>query len=298
VDTKSELFERMPIPRALAAMGVESDAVCVLGGFTGSRIKTMLAQEGVVARIIASTAETRINVAVSDTEMTARGAMCEINTPLFDEGLRAKKSEDSVGRSARETAEILAKVRLLITRLMKKNEDEGHRSAVVFAGSIPSDMPRDTYAALIRFCADAGAITVCDCDGDALRHALGARPDFIKPNLEELSTLTERHLPPDQIPGAALELSVTTGSRTAVLTTAGADGAYLCRDRQSYFAPAVRPSRIRTLKGAGDTFLAAFLYCLLEKEYGEEAAMAAAARAASKKIAAADGKYPDLSGVV
>jgi len=280
------------VSRALRALGAESDAVCILGGFTGYKIRSMLSDEGVSVRVIATTAETRLNISA----VTPDGRQCEINNPPIRTAAEGEeKNSSSAGiRPAEETAQLLSKVKLLTRRLIEKNAAEGERSIVILAGSIPPDMPKNTYAELIRQCRADGAITVCDCDGDALRHALAAHPDFIKPNMEELSALTERRLNREMIPQAAQEIAVSTGGDTAVIATAGAGGAYLCRSREVIFAPSQKVERIRTLKAAGDTFLAAFLYYLYSENYSEEAALAAASRCAAKKIATPGGAYPSL----
>lgn len=315
------------VSRALRALGEDSDAICILGGFTGAKVKNMLSEEGVRVRAISTTAETRLNISI----VTPDGQQCEINNPpgaaenvgeaetaepvsssVFTEhssstgtGIsvskrvdvavepkRPEKREDSIIRPAEETAQLLAKVRLLLRRLIEQNGDEP--TAVILSGSIPPDMPKTAYAGMIELCRSLGAVTVCDCDGDALRYALGAHPDYIKPNMDELTCLTERRLTPDQVASAAAEISVTTGGDTAVLATVGENGAYLCRGREHYSAPGARVERVRTLKGAGDTFLAAFLAGHYNQGMKERAALKYAAAAAAKKIATPGGAYPDL----
>ena len=283
------------VSRALCAMGKESDAICILGGFTGSKIRSMLSAEGVSVRVIATTAETRLNISA----VTPDGRQCEINNPPIrtagsDESREGKNSSSAGIRPAEETAQLIQKTRLLIRRLIEKNAAEGERSVVILAGSIPPDMPKNTYADLIRLCRENGAITVCDCDGDALRHAVAAHPDMIKPNQDELAALTERRLTKEMIPQAAQEICVSTGGETTVLATAGSTGAYICHSREAIFSPSVKVERIRTLKGAGDTFLAAYLHHLYDRGASEDAALTAAAKIAAKKIATPGGAYPEL----
>ena len=281
------------VSRALRALGKESDAVCILGGFTGSKIRSMLMEEGVSVRVIATTAETRLNISV----VTHDGRQCEINNPPI-----RTAGEDEDGKSARggirpasETGQLLSKTRILLRKLIERNTAEGERSVVILAGSIPPDMPKNTYAELIEICREKNAITVVDCDGDALRHALSAHPDYIKPNMDELAALTGRRLTREMLPQAAQEICVSTGGITQVLATAGPHGAYLCRSRDAIHATAVKVERVRTLKGAGDTYLAAFLHYYYNRGYSEDAALSAAARCAAKKIATAGGAYPELA---
>lgn len=315
------------VSRALRALGEDSDAICILGGFTGAKVKNMLSEEGVRVRAISTTAETRLNISI----VTPDGRQCEINNPpgaaeaapeeektasssvfteyssstgtgisvstpeeLAPETKKTEKREEARIRPAEETAQLLAKVRLLLRRLIEQNGDEP--TAVILSGSIPPDMPKTAYAGMIELCRSLGAVTVCDCDGDALRYALGARPDYIKPNMDELTGLTERRLTPEQVPAAAAEISVTTGGSTAVLATAGENGAYFCRGHEHYSAPGAKVERVRTLKGAGDTFLAAFLAGHYNRGMKERAALKYAAAAAARKIETPGGAYPDLSG--
>ena len=98
------------VSRALRAMGKESDAVCILGGFTGSKIRSMLSEEGVNVRVIATTAETRVNISA----VTPNGSQCEINNPPVrtaapEEDKDGKNSSFSGIRPAEETAQLLQK---------------------------------------------------------------------------------------------------------------------------------------------------------------------------------------------
>ena len=199
-------------------------------------------------------------------------------------------------RPAEETAEILKKVNILLRKLLDQTGAED--TVVIFAGSIPPDMPQNTYAALIRYCRERGALTVCDCDGDALRYALAAHPHYIKPNLDELTQLSERRILKDQIGVAVSEISVTTDCETTVLATAGSLGAYLVKGHDIQHVASVPVERVLTPKGAGDTFLAAYLFAKYECGMEEKKALSTAARVASKKIATEGGRYPDLTAVI
>ena len=287
------------VSRALCAVGCESDAICLLGGFTGARIRKMLTEEGVTARVIATSADTRINLSIMQQNLPGGTRQCEINNPPMRGETDEEENKNSAAsgiRPASETAEIILKVKTLIRRLVMKNEREGEKTMVILAGSIPPDIPKNIYADMIRFCRSIGALTVCDSDGEALRAAVAAHPDYIKPNFEEISSLMERRIPKEQMGASAAELSVTTGGETSVLMTAGSSGAYLARSRKTLFTPAVKVERVRTLKGAGDTFLAAFLYAL-HKNATDAAALQFAARAASVFISTDGGVYTGLSAL-
>ena len=50
------------VSRTLRALGCDSDAICILGGFTGAKVKQMLMSEGVSVRAIFSTAARQASV--------------------------------------------------------------------------------------------------------------------------------------------------------------------------------------------------------------------------------------------
>ncbi|MBR5044128.1 MAG: hypothetical protein IKX66_02160, partial [Clostridia bacterium] len=64
------------VSRALHALGADSEAVCILGGFTGAKIRSMLLDEGVSVRAIATSADTRINISLIPPDCGDSDAQC------------------------------------------------------------------------------------------------------------------------------------------------------------------------------------------------------------------------------
>ncbi|MCU6795092.1 1-phosphofructokinase family hexose kinase [Paenibacillus sp. WQ 127069] len=60
---------------------------------------------------------------------------------------------------------------------------------VCFSGSLPQGVPTDGYAQLIRIVKQAGALAFLDTSGTALLQGVGAQPDFVKPNEDEVTTV-------------------------------------------------------------------------------------------------------------
>jgi 1-phosphofructokinase family hexose kinase len=56
----------------------------------------------------------------------------------------------------------------------------------VCSGSIPPGMSNDAYQKLIKICKEKGSAAMLDCSGKALKTGVRAKPQIIKPNLEEL----------------------------------------------------------------------------------------------------------------
>jgi len=111
---------------------------------------------------------------------------------------------------------------------------------VVLSGSLPRGLPDDAYASLIRLCRAAGAASILDTSGTALRHGVAAGPDVVKPNAAEIGEL-----------GAPAEGTVVVASR-------GEDGLEALRWR------ARPPRRVEgNPTGAGDACVAALARGLL-----------------------------------
>jgi tagatose 6-phosphate kinase len=145
----------------LHALGEPVLATGLLGGATGTRIETLLAGLGVPAAFVPIAGETRRTVAVADGEDA---------TGFWEPGPLISDAEWSA---------FVARFTVLA----------GEAEVVALSGSLPPGIPIDGYATLIRLAAEAGAATVLDTSGEALRHGLAAGPDVAKPNADELHSL-------------------------------------------------------------------------------------------------------------
>ena len=136
-------------------------------------------------------------------------------------------------------------------------EGIGPGDCVVIAGSCPKDVPKSYPSELVGKVKQTGAEAVLDCDGEALRIAVNApvKPDVIKPNNEELAALTG--CSPDD-PRELARAAEGLGIPTVITTRAGEDPLLTDERGTISFSQEKRP--VVRLKGAGDTFLGAFVY--------------------------------------
>lgn len=127
---------------------------------------------------------------------------------------------------------------------------------VVFSGSLPPGVPTSVYRDWIRLVrAENGPSRpriVLDTSGKALQEGIEARPDLIKPNLEELEGLTGTPLGPREVVVQAKEL-VERGVGT-VLISLGADGA-VCANGERVIRLSVLPIQVMNPVGCGDALV-------------------------------------------
>ena len=124
----------------------------------------------------------------------------------------------------------------------------------VLAGSLPPGVPAAIYREFITTLKTNGVRTVLDSSGDALREALTAGPDFIKPNVHELEAHVGRALPTEAAVIAAARELVAGGVRLVVVSR-GADGA--CFVTADEVVTAQPPCvTVRSTVGAGDAMVA------------------------------------------
>lgn len=232
--------------------------VAAAGGATGELFRRILEDEGIwTYHFVEIEGSTRVNVSL----VAEDGSTTEVNAPGTPVGDKLAEIETGV----------LAQI--------------GPGDVVVIAGSCPKDVPKSYPAELVGKIKEKGASAVLDCDGEALRIAVNApvKPDLIKPNNEELAALTGCS-PDDR--GELIKAAESLGIDT-VVTTLGGDGSILTSSAwngKSVFFPTVKQPVVR-LKGAGDTFLGAFVYCMYVRKEPPEWCMEYASAKAGDWVA-------------
>jgi 1-phosphofructokinase len=131
---------------------------------------------------------------------------------------------------------------------------------VVTAGSVPVGAPADLHGRIVTAARAAGTRVAVDTSGEALRAAVAAGPDLVKPNVAELAELVGHPLPRlADVLAAAREL--VTGGIGTVLVSMGASGALVvdASDEGAAWHAASLPTPVRSTVGAGDSTLAGYL---------------------------------------
>jgi 1-phosphofructokinase family hexose kinase len=165
------------------------------------------------------------------------------------------------------------------TLLKVVEEQAKDASVLVIAGSLPAGMAAETVAELVSVAKAGGAEVFVDTSGPALRHAIAARPTFIKPNVDELSEYVGRPLLDiDDVIAEGRKL-VAAGIPYVVVSL-GAEGAVFISCEG---VVQTRPPKIEAVStvGAGDALVGSFVAGLsLNLSLLDSARMATAVSAA------------------
>jgi len=144
--------------RVLASLCHPVTVTGFAGGAAGNFLRRGLSETTVVDKLLAIGGETRRTVTVVD----GGGA-----TGFWEPGPRV---------TSREWARLRRRVAELAVA----------HAVVVLSGRLPAGLPIDAYADLTEIAHAAGRPAIVDSEGEALRRALDACPDVVKPNREEL----------------------------------------------------------------------------------------------------------------
>ena len=260
------------VARALKALDVPVVATGLAGGQAGLRIVERLTGEAILNDFVRIEGESRTTTAVVD---PTNASYTEIN----EWGPIVRPEELDV---------FDAKMRYL------------SRAArlVVFAGSLPRDVPDDFYAEAIRDLARRQIPSALDCDGEPLRIGVEAEPFLVTPNQAEAESLVGQEFHDDEDFLLALDGIADRGARNVIITTEGGCYALLRQDRtvHRYRVDAPRLEAVSRV-GAGDVLLAAFIAAWEEGRGHEESLREAVAAGAASVLELGAGNFDPREAV-
>ncbi len=132
----------------------------------------------------------------------------------------------------------------------------------VLAGSMHKNADINFYADLTRQLKQIGARVFIDADNEAFALSLKAKPDFIKPNKDELLRYFKKEDASEQ---ELIEMckSLTKQGIATVVLSMGGEGALFITEKEAYSAKAVDVKVLSTV-GAGDSMVGAFAYATMK----------------------------------
>lgn len=218
------------VARALTANEVPARAILPVGGTEGRQLVDLLAEAGVATLTVPISDSVRSNITIVEGD----GEVTKLNEP----GPTLLPGEVSA---------LLARIEDAATGV----------DWVVVSGSLPPGSEPSLLAEVVTRGHKAGARVAVDTSGAPLLAALGARPDLVKPNREELEEATGTTLATIGDVIAAADQLRGLGA-VAVLASLGPDGAVLVDGEVELHAE--RPvTRTDSSVGAGDAMLAGYL---------------------------------------
>lgn len=141
----------------------------------------------------------------------------------------------------------------VLSRMSCSSQKPCGSSVVILSGSLPPAVPKDFYAKAVAHFKSLGCSTVLDASGEAMKLALEAGPDLIKPNAEECEPLI------GFVPKTAEEFEKATEllrkKAAHVVISDGGAGAWF--DGEFVAAPKVD---VVDTTAAGDTLLAEYCW--------------------------------------
>lgn len=214
----------------LKALGMDTRALGFAGGFTGRELVSGLEKLVPTDFVFLEAGLTRVNIKITppgQPETALNGGGPEISLEAVD-------------------------------RLAGKFAALGAGDFLVLAGSVPGSLPAGIYARLAAM-APEGVQVAVDASGPALTASAAARPFLMKPNREELADAFGSPVDTlEDVAKYARQLQ-DLGARN-VAVTLGGDGALLVDETGGVRFRAALQGTPRSAVGAGDSFVAGFLY--------------------------------------
>ena len=240
------------VARALRSLGLEAPITGFVSGYNGRWIAESLKKEKFRTFIQRHAAgESRVCYTIVD----SRGLTTDLN-------------EEGPAVPAAAQARFLKKFAVLASRF---------KTAAV-CGRVSSGLKKGFYTSLVKQAAARGCFTVFDTSGPALAEALSAGAEGIKINRSEFEELSGAAFSPPRV--AAFFRKSSGGGLKTLIVTDGAGPSYAA---SPFGLWRVRPPllpRLKSAVGAGDSFMAGFLFGFL-KGYDFERTLKVAAGAAA-----------------
>jgi tagatose 6-phosphate kinase len=161
---------------------------------------------------------------------------------------------------------------------------------VIASGSLPTGADPGFYAKLTALVHQHGHKIFLDTGGEPLRLALGAAPDFIKPNREEAEWLIGETIDDPQSWKNAVNRLIELGAHSAIISL-GEDGfAWQAGAGQDTYHAKSSSVTMTSSVGCGDATVAAFAYAMSAGLSMEKTLRLAAACGAANCLADSPGR--------
>ena len=231
------------VSKMIKNLGGESLATGFVGGKSGAKLLEIVKNIGLKQDFITIVGETRTNIKVFD----KTNGITELN-------------ETGITLSEQDEQNICDKLANMADK----------KAIFVLSGSLPAGVEAGFYQKLTTLLKEKGAKVFLDADGEAFRLGMKAKPNYIKPNLFELTQYF--NVPEDismsEIKQLCLRL-IDEGIETVVVSM-GEKGAMFVTEDKAFYSPGLEVEVLSTV-GAGDSMIGAYVYAIEQKLPLEEA---------------------------
>lgn len=225
------------VARIVKLCGSDVKATGMVGGFNGAYLEKLLDEDNISHSFYHIKGETRSCINILD---EAYGS-----TELLEPGCEVGKEECD------------AFMQDFFPKVIEKS------SIITMSGSVPSGIPKDIYAAMIKIAMEKNHQVILDTSGELLKYGIEARPTMVKPNKEELEALYKKEISniDDVIECAS---KIHQSGIEYVVVSLGGDGALLACKEGIFQAKPPKLSVVNTV-GCGDSMVGAFATALEKK---------------------------------
>lgn len=244
------------VSKTAAIAGAEVLATGFVGGHAGAYITEAVEKQGVATDFIQVKGESRSCINIYDTVNKTQTEFLEPGVVVSEEEQRA--------------------FYLKFDQLLAKCD------VVAMSGSVPKGIGTDMYPKLVAMAKAAGKKIIVDTSGALLEEVVKAKPNMIKPNIDEIRLLTGRQiLDREELIEAGIELQQSGIER--VVISLGADGSLMFVDEGVYQAIVPKIDAVNTV-GCGDCMTAGFAISFEQGMTPQEALRFASATSAASAM--------------
>ena len=244
------------VSKTATIAGAEVLATGFVGGHAGAYITEAVEKQGVATDFIQVKGESRSCINIYDTVNKTQTEFLEPGVVVSEEEQRA--------------------FYLKFDQLLAKCD------VVAMSGSVPKGIGTDMYPKLVAMAKAAGKKIIVDTSGALLEETVKAKPNMVKPNIDEIRLLTGKQiLGREELIEAGIELQKSGIER--VVISLGADGSLMFVEEGVYQAVVPKIDAVNTV-GCGDCMTAGFAISFEQGMSPEEALRFASATSAASAM--------------
>jgi 1-phosphofructokinase family hexose kinase len=212
----------------LGELGYENLALGFVAGDVGRQIERMLRDRGSQTDFVWVHGETRTNIIIVSEQGDGQSTISSTSLEIKDDELAAFKN-----------------------KFMKAIPQA---DCVVIGGSLPKGLNQSIYTEMVKVVKESKVPVIFDASGPGLKAGLEGKPDFVKPNIDEIAELSGEKV--TSLRAAFLQAKrLQEKYGTSFIITLGRHGAMAVLRDRAYRIPPLQIKAISTA-GAGDGVLA------------------------------------------